>query len=383
MNRAVRSLLAAAACAGILSAVPARADDDALRKELDALKARLEQVEKELAERKKAEAAAAQKPAPNADALKTRNGSRVQISGFAELRMTNIGSPTGDRVKNGDLDFQVTRFRPRINYTLDDHFLASLQLNASTRSAGAASVNTRDAWLEYHNAGYFARFGQQKLPFGFEVYRQGDETSPYLERARVFGMVFPDERDIGLVVGTTPRNPRAATFHLGVVNGDGINRSDGDADKSVAGKVELPVAKSTTVGASFYTGTSTVNRPAPRASEFRSLTKQALGAEYRGRYGRFDLRAEYLWGHAFGADLNGGYGYLGYDLGRIGNLFVRHDVFDPNEDAARDYWARTSLGWYKDFTKQFRLTAEYDLVRNKLTPTSNDNTFGVEFQANF
>jgi hypothetical protein len=66
-----------------------------------------------------------------------------------------------------------------------------------------------------------------------------------------------------------------------------------------------------------------------------------------------------------------------------GNVFVRHDWFDPNaESAAQDYWRRTALGWYKDFTRNVRITAEYDIVANSLTKT-HDNTYGLQVQTRF
>jgi hypothetical protein len=367
---------------------PVRADDEALKKEVDtlrekvkdydAVKARLEAIEKDLEKSKKEGV----DKAKNAEATKTPKGTRVLLSGFAQLRMTNIGNSDSDRVRtknNNDLDFQVTRFRPKITFLMDDHWSAVAQLNVSTRGGGTtgtqANVNARDAYIRYGNDGYFIQAGQQKLPFGYEVYREGDEVRGPLERARVFSRFFPDERDIGVVVGTAPKNTRATTFHVAVVNGDGINRSDGDPDKSIVGKVEVPVGKHMVFGASGYTGTAT----------FASggTVKQAIGVEHRLNLGRFSTQLEYLWGHQFGTDQNGGFGQAAYNTGKFGNFFARYDVYDPNEDAAHDYWSRTSLGWFKDFTKQIRLTAEYDIVRNKLTPTSNDNVWGIQVQANF
>jgi hypothetical protein len=365
-------------CAFGVWAVPAHADDEMLRKELEAVKQRLEQVEKELAKNKKDGV----EKSKNADGLKTPKGTRVLLSGFAQLRATNIGNSDSDRVStldNNDFDFQVTRFRPKLTFLMDDHWSAVFQMNASTRGGGAAgtqaNINARDLFINYKNAGYFLQAGQQKIPFGYEVYREGDEARGPLERARVFSKFFPDERDIGLVVGTAPKNPHAANFHIGVVNGDGINRSDGDADKSVVGKVEVPIGKLMTLGASGYTGTATFAKG--------GRAKEAVGVEHRFNLGRFSTQLEYLWGHQFGKDLNGGLGMATYNTGRVGNFFARYDVFDPNTQAANDYWSRTSLGWFKDFTKQIRLTAEYDIVRNRLTHTSNDNTWGIQVQANF
>jgi hypothetical protein len=373
--RKATALIALAAAFGA-TALPAKADDEALKREIEELKKRLTAVEKELEQSKKS------KPAKSADALNVRNGSKLQFSGFAETRITNIGTQQGDRVKNGDLDFQVTRFRPRFVFTADDHISADLQLNASTRSAGATFVNVRDAYLTYQNDGWYTRFGQGKIPYGYQTFRQGDEVAQTLERARVFTTLFPDERDIGLVVGTRSKNPRAASFHVGVVSGDGINHSDGDGAKSVVGKIEVPIGRPHILGMSFYTGTSTTP-DATLPQGVRSQVKRAFGPEYRLTLGRLTGAAEYLWGRAFAADVNGGYGLLSYNTGRIGNFFIRHDLFDPDEDAADDYWSRTGIGWFKDFTKQFRLTAEYDFVRNKKTNLSSDNTFGIEAQLNF
>jgi hypothetical protein len=364
----------AVACVGGLAG-PARADDDALRREVDELKKRLATVEEELAKSKQA-------PKPgsaDADALKAARGSRFTVSGYAEMRATNIGNASSDRVKNGDLDFQVTRFRPRFSYIMDPHFMGTIQLNASTRSAAAANVNLRDAFLEYHNAGFYARMGQQKVPYGYDVFRNGDEVRETLERARVFAILFPDERDIGLTFGTVSKNPRAPTFAVGVVNGDGVNRSDGDPDKSYVGNALLPLGKHNVIGASFYTGTTS----SLVGGKTQSAVKKAVGVEHRLTLGRFSTQAEYLWGRAFLADVNGGYGLARYNTGRLGNFFARYDIFDPSESKPGDYWSRSSVGWFKDFTRQFRLTAEYDFVQNRATKTSHDDVFGIEAQANF
>jgi hypothetical protein len=164
------------------------------------------------------------KPAPEAQSVSAKNGSRLLVSGFAQVRFTNPGAQNGDRPPGNVTDFQVTRFRPRLTYQLDPKHCQAL--------------------------------------------------------------ILPTQ-------------------------------------------------------------------------------------------------LEYLWGRAFGADLNGGYGQIIYNTGQPGNLFARQDVFDPNTHAAHDDWSRTTLGWSKDFTRQFRLTLEYDLVTNRALPHPHPNTFGIQTQANF
>src|SRR5213593_3110032 len=79
------AVLLAALGAGSGLAPAARADDAAIQQEIDALKQRIEALERQLAESKKAPAPP---PAVDADALKARNSSRFQVGGYAQLRFT-------------------------------------------------------------------------------------------------------------------------------------------------------------------------------------------------------------------------------------------------------------------------------------------------------
>lgn len=370
------------------SALPARADDAAILRELQALKKRVERLEAELARSRQKPPVPALPAAPpataptDAPALGTTSGSRVTLTGVLEMRATNLGNSNGNRTPHGGLEMQADRMRPRITYLADEHLQAQLEINASTRSPGRASLNMRDAFIQYNNHGYYARIGQAKLPFGYEVFREGSSDRWALERARIHELLFPNMRDIGLFAGTASRNHRAATYHVAVVNGDGINVADGDSDKSAAAKVEVPLGAHHTVGASVYSGTLTQPHPT-RASSSISTVKQAVGIEHRAVFHRVETGLEYLLSRAFGGDVHGGYAQLLYRAGRPGNFFVRHDIFDPNTQVRGDYWHRTSLGWFREFGPHVRITAEYDFVRNGLTPTSNDDTYGAEVQVSF
>jgi phosphate-selective porin O/P len=354
--------------------------NQAIQQEIDELKQRIQALEQQLAASEQAPPA---KPSLEAQSVSAKNGSRLLVSGFAQIRFTNVGAQNGDRPPGNVTDFQVTRFRPRLTYQLDPkHFQAVLLMNATTRGNNAASFTARDAYLEYDNSGpigYSMRAGQQKIPYGYETFREGDEVRFALERARIFTTLFPDERDIGFTVATAPRSPRAPVLSLGVVNGDGINKTDADKPKSFAANAIVPLGSHNVVGGSVYSGTST----ATVGGKLVSQVKNAYGVEHRLSVGRFNTQLEYLWSRAFGADVNGGYGQILYNTGQPGNLFARQDVFDPNTHAAHDYWSRTTLGWSKDFTRQFRLTLEYDLVTNRALPHPHPNTFGIQTQANF
>lgn len=380
------------AAALLLFAVsPAAADDERILKELEALRRRVEQLEAELARSRAAAlqaappaapAAAEQKAASEAAALRTANRSRLTIGGFADLRFTNMAAAAGDRTRHGGPDFQITRFRPRLSYQVDRHLEAVIDINGTTRGSGVLDVSVRDMFLHYKNGGYYIRVGQYKVPFSHEVFREGSQVRWALERARVNNIMFPGLRDTGILIGSAPRNAGAATFHLAVVNGDGANSADGDSKKSLVARMELPLGSHHSAGASIYSGTTTrPNAAAPDGTD--SLVKHAVGLEHRMRYGRVETGVEYLLGRLAGSNVNGGYAQLRYDAGRTGSFFLRRDIFDPREGAPADYWSRTSLGWFRDFTRYLRITAEYDFVRDRRTAGDDDDTFGVELQTSF
>ena len=326
-------------------------------------------------------------PVPSARTLVAPLASRLQFSGYAELRITNLGNAVGDRLGPHDnLDFQVNRFRPRLTYFMDPNWEADLQINVNTRGAATTSFQARDAYIEYHNGKnnqYAVRLGQQKVPFGFETWIEGDEPRPALERARYHEVLFPDQRDIGLGITFNPRElPLAqAQLHgplygIGVYSGNGINKQDNDQNKTVVAGGRYAISKHVTVGLSGVSGTFS---PAVGHTN----TRQAGNVDVETFWGRFRTQTEVMVGRNLGHDINGGYGQLEYATGIPGSFFVRYDWFDRNESVGHDYWKRYGFGWYKDFTKNIRLTAEYDYVVNQLTQTRHPNTFGLELQANW
>jgi hypothetical protein len=269
---------------------------------------------------------------------------------------------------------------------MDPNWEADLQINANTRGNATTSFSARDAYIEYHNGmnNQFAlRLGQQKVPWGFETFVEGDEPRPALERARYQEIVVPDQRDLGFGAIFNPRKlPLTQAYYrgpligFGVYNGSGLNHQDNDESKTLAATVRLPLGGHNTIGFSGLSGTFS-------PSVGHTDVRQAGNFDWESYWGRFRTQAEVMAGRNLGHDINGGYGQLEYQTGMPGSFFVRYDWFDPNDEAGHDYWKRYSFGWYKDFTKNIRLTAEYDYVTNQLTQTRHPNTFGLELQANW
>jgi hypothetical protein len=392
-------------------AAPDPAADAAILDELAALKKRIEELEQLLQQRqpppaakppvpeppkrepekpepakeepgKAAPAAAAKpKPADAAKAVVTKLGSKVEFSGYFQNRITNYGNAAGDRTPGG-FDFQITRFRPRLRYLMDEHWSAEAELNLSTRSLSASNgvlvpvqVNMRDMFAQWQNAGLQGRFGQAKVPFGYEVYLEGSAERVELERARIFAVLFPDNRDIGVFMRTMPETKTATWAAGGVYNGNGVNREDNNTAKNAVGTIKVPLSKEHVVGVSALAGSFRPADPGP------SFVRNALGMEHRFTSGRFFTKMEWLVGRNQGSDLWGGYAGGHYDTGRWGGPFLRYDLMDRDLHAPNDMWQRLAMGWYRDFNKHIRLTGEYDLVGDDTVPS--DDLFGVQLQGIF
>ncbi len=327
------------------------------------------------AEKKPAEKPKTPEPAAAARTLITRGGASLAVAGFMTWRITNIGSANGNRAPTM-IDFQATRVRPKLIFTLDRHWSAELDINGTSRSTSSASFTARDMFVQYQNYGYQARLGQAKIPYGYEVYLEGDTERVELERARIFAQLFPDERDLGAFIRTVPQTKNATWVAAGVYNGNGINRMDNNDAKNVAATLKVPIGDHHVVG---FSGTYGTFRPGNNVGAInRTRIRELYGAEYRFTSGRFAVKSEIAAGKDQGDPIWGGYGGGRYYTGVLGGMFFRYDVFDPDRDAADNMWRRAAFGWYKDFTPNVRMTAEYDYVTNPATG-SND-TYALQVQ---
>jgi hypothetical protein len=366
-----------------------------LREEIALLKKRLADLERRLDEQQKAPPAAPaagsldlrpagrkggdeepEEPPATARSVTTRQGSRVEFGGFAQVRATNMGDALGNRAPTSNFDFQITRFRPRVIFIIDPHWEADLDLNVTSRSVATASFAARDAYLQWQNHGLQGRMGQSKVPFGYEVYLEGDPDRVEMERARILGVLFPDERDLGIFFRTAPANKGATWGAIAVYNGNGINRLDNNTNKDVAATIKVPLDRHNTIGLSAAAGDFTPAGGGP------SLAREVAGIEHQFIARRLKTKMEALAGRDMGANIWGGYAGAQYYTGRFGGPFARYDLFDPNLDAPHDLFRRLAFGWWKDLTKSVRITGEYDRVTNPLVGGGTD-TYGVQLQSRF
>ncbi|MCW3096659.1 MAG: porin [Chthonomonadaceae bacterium] len=305
-----------------------------------------------------------------------KEGHALSLYGFLQSRITD------SKNANGDLSptrAEVTRLRPTVSFTPDKFWDFHVQFDLSTRGRPLNSVNGRDVYIEYHNTDYFTRVGQSKVPFGYEVWQEGDEARATVERARVMATLFPGERDTGVWFGTVepvdPKHPKKRlvrpTYTVALLTGNGIDKYYDGVGKAISARARIPVHTNLAFDISLFTGRS--NQP-----KGVDKVKQAFGLGVQGLKGRVGAQAEFLWGRAFGHNLYGGYEQVSYDTKIPGVFFARHDIYDPNTSAGGSMWNRESLGLYKDIGN-LRLTGEYDFVTNKAV-AGNSNLFSFQLQ---
>lgn len=309
--------------------------------------------------------------------------------------------------------------RGRLKLTYSERYMSGVfQINLSEKS-----INLLDAYL---NA-VVPKMGQSSVtagiflrPFGYDIEASTSmrETS---ERARMFPILFPEERDLGVKLSLQTAKGSALDFlklDLAVIAGNGIKRET-DSRRDFIGRIvadkQFDEKLRGAIGFSYYNGgvyqgTTDVYKIENGEFKVSSLEKNK-GAfakrEYFGVEGRVNvitplgktqLLGEYLWGVQPGTALsskspnsstlyvgdtylrkfNGWYATFVQDFGKLPfAAVVRYDSYDPNTCVSGDQigngqtnavdLAYNTLGmgliWY--INKSMKLQGYYDIVTNE------------------
>ena len=286
---------------------------------------------------------------------------RLRFSGYVQARYesfenTNEADVAGPQPRIADR-FTVRRVRLVAAARPTDKIGVRWQLDGGGPSDSGdtgATVQTRDAWIDYYftgnpATGLTATIGQMKVPFGFEVVQSsGVREAP--ERARVARFFFPDERDRGFKIALPTGNKVFA--EVGVFNGigpggtgtlrGGTNLNDNNNNKNVSGRVRTTLFGRADVGVSFDIGNTlrsgayyTGEPDAPTAADPREHTKRVFGADAQifVRDGTV-LRLEGMWGTAGGTDASGYIAQLIQNVGKKNQFVVKYDWFNAEDIVA-------------------------------------------------
>jgi len=336
---------------------------------------------------------------------------KLKISGYVQAQWqwadsNGIGSAFsgGPFPPNTNNRFMVRRGYVKLTYSGKlSKFVVQIDATEKGVRLKDAYVNLKDPWMEMFTiqAGVFNR------PFGFEVgYSSSKRESP--ERARITQSLFPQERDLGVMLTIQPNKESGFHFfrlNAALVNGNGI-ALDTDSKKDFIG--QLGINKSTSndkfryaVGVSYYNGGvfqdtkyiynmftyddgSTkgfmVDSTASNLGEYAKREYFGVDAQLSLDWdiGVTSLRGEYLWGSqpgvaklnispagriipligvsdTYNRSFNGAYVYLIQNiLHSRHEIVIKYDFLDPNtkvkgreiiaETTVNDKTIQTSLG---------------------------------------
>ena len=300
-----------------------------------ALEARLAEVEAQLAALKSGQPAAAPvvAAAPKGPSF----------DGYGQLRF-------GTDADGGEsAESFVRRLRLNARGALDEatSYRFELQMDSALQGKGPGSrVQLRTAYVDRELGAGRLRFGQAKIPFGYELELSAADLWSG-ERSLLMDRLFPNQRDIGLQF-QWPTGEGNPVVDVGVFNGAGINTRDDNARKDWMARVRWPWAHGS-ASASYYNGA------VGAGDDVMARSRLGVGADWTS--GQWSALAEWIAGQDAGHHVSGWYGQLGYSpTETAGTAFAKYDEYDENRAEKGDGFGRLTLGYWYDVSPRTRLT---------------------------
>lgn len=293
-------------------------------------------------------------------------GSSLTLSGFTQVEYT---SP-----EHGLDGFRVRRAR----MTLDGEILKNIQYKVQVETVQSPIL--LDVLVDLRLTDQIGlRFGQFKVPFSLENLTSSADLDT-INRSQTVELLCPGRdskskgRDIGIAL--TGRLSKLE-YALGVFNGSGINKTDDNKHKDLAGRMVFSPSDFLSLGMAHYRG---VYFPGPNAP---SSDKRRTGIEASFDMGRVSLKGEYIFGKDGGVSKRGWYLHGGIDLipGKT-QAVVRFDSLDVNEDIQGDKQDVTTLGVNWFLAKRTKVQVIYEFHSEEVIKLSN-NVFLAQFQVGF
>lgn len=231
------------------------------------------------------------------------------------------------------------------------------------------------------------RFGQFKCPYSIE-----NPMSPrYLELINVFSQAVAQlaggsgdpiygknyGRDLGIMVYGDLFNAKIH-YEIALMNGQGINCSDGNSDKDVLLKIEwhpvseLKVVASGRKGRGHAVGTAEWN-PDIEVGDNYTRDRLSFGAVWTDR--RWGIRSEWLWGKDGNVKSWGAYMTGKYTATKDFDVIASVDFFDRNTKMKYDQ-TNVTAGVQYWFYKNCRIQLQY----TRLMPQYEDDYNMVQAQ---
>ncbi len=302
---------------------------------------------------------------------------QIQLSGYAQVRYQNLD-------EMGKIDgFDIRRARIDLKGAISPYWNIRFQADL------AGTPKLIDAYGECKIADYVnITIGQFKVPFSMENLASSNKLE-MIDRSQVVEALVArgkdvignqNGRDIGIqVFGNFLKinNRSIIDYSLGIFNGSGINISDKNENKSIAGRSVIHPIKGLDLGCSFYSGVDVFGTPSLNHKRNR------WGVELKYELKQFSLRSEYIQGYDSNIIRKGWYVQYGYYvIPQKLQLLLKYDTFDPNTSNIDDIFTNYTIAINFAFNNWSKIQMGYTL-REEQGPSVNNNMGVIHYQIGF
>ena len=302
----------------------------------------------------------------------------VQLSGYTQVRyqfLQQTGKVDGFDIRRARLDLQGN-VSPYFSYKLLTDF------------AGSPKILEAYAEIKINNYINFTA-GEAKLPFSFENLLS-DSKLEMPDRSQVVEALVSrstdvignqNGRDVGVQLGGFAwKHAKRFIFEykFGVFNGAGINISDNNNNKDIAGRLVAHPLSELTLGGSFYSGNGFYGTPAA-ANHVRN--RVGLEANYENKV--FFARSEYIEGKDGAVGRNGWYAETGcFVIPSKLQFVLRYDIYDPNRSLSNNTVTLYQAGATYHFNSWSKIQALFTTIKKESASKTN-NTGVIQYQISF
>lgn len=365
----------------------------------------------------------------NAAALVSKWYDKISLRGYAQFRYNRL-LETNPKLKCEQCDkgigenqtFEFRRARLVLSGDVHPRLFVYIQFDYSADASSTSKhfLQVRDAYFDLaldKKKEYRLRFGQSKVPFGFENMQSSSNRLPF-DRSDALNSAVPNERDFGVFFMYAPDKTRHfyknaandamkgsgdyGVFALGLYNGQTANKPEQNNNLHAVARLSYPFKIGNQVlepGVQAYTGQYTLPKEqvsgGVKVAKNLTYTDRRVAASLVLYQQPFGLLAEYNLGESPAYDertdsirvqkLNGGFVTASY-RSKLGKGFLtpyaRYQVFDGAKklemDARRYEMNELEIGLEWLPFKNFEMTLAYVISDRKYWNHSDAGAYYAE-----
>ena len=309
------------------------------------------------------------------------SGKALTLNGYTQVRFQSLQEPTK---KDG---FDIRRARLDLKGAITERWDYRMQLDF------ASSPKILDATIGFRFGDYLRiTAGQFKVPFSMENLTASNKLE-CIDRSQVVEALVArgkdvignhNGRDIGLQLSGSVfkiNDIYLLDYAAGVFDGAGINVSDNNENKDLAGRLVFHPLKGLDIGGSYYNGFDNWTAGTPAVA--KNLVRKRLAGELSYLWNNLSLKGEYIKGEDGATDREGWYAQAGYYfVPKKFQLILKYDTYDPDLDKSENISTNyvTCLSYYfNDFT---RIQGSFTYRDEEGTQINND-VIALQLQIGF